>query len=119
MFVTEAYAQAAGAPAGADSAGLFMQFAPLLFMVVVGYFLLIRPQQRRAKLHQDMIANLKRGDVVVTAGGLIGKVKSVQDDEVRVELSPNNEVRVVRGTISEVRTKSDPAPANDSKPAAS
>jgi preprotein translocase subunit YajC len=58
---------------------------------------------------------LKRNDVVVTSGGMIGKVKSVADDEVRLELAPNVEVRVVRGSISEVRSKSDPAPANDTK----
>jgi preprotein translocase subunit YajC len=66
------------------------------------------------KAHQDMISNLKRGDVVVTSGGLIGKVKSVAEDEVRLELAPNTEVRVVRSTISEVRAKTEPAPANDS-----
>jgi preprotein translocase subunit YajC len=64
----------------------------------------------------DLLANLKRGDVVVTSGGLIGKIKSLADDEVRVELAPNVDVRVVRGTIAEVRSKTDPAPANDSKP---
>jgi preprotein translocase subunit YajC len=91
-----------------------MQLLPLLFIVLIFYFLLIRPQQRRMKAHQEMIANLKRGDVVVTSGGMIGKIKSVADDEVRVELAPNMEVRVVRGTISEVRSKTEPAPANDS-----
>jgi preprotein translocase subunit YajC len=82
---------------------------------VVFYFLLIRPQQQARKRHMEMIANLKRGDVVVTSGGLIGKVKSVADDEVRVELGPNVEVRAVRATIAELRSKTEPAPANDSK----
>ncbi|MGE0828292.1 MAG: preprotein translocase subunit YajC [Hyphomonadaceae bacterium] len=91
-----------------------VQIAPLLFILVIFYFLLIRPQQRRLKAHQAMIAGLKKGDVVVTSGGLIGKVRSVQDDEARVELAPNVEVRVVRSTISEVRAKTDPTPANDS-----
>jgi preprotein translocase subunit YajC len=118
MFITEAYAQAAGG-AGADPmGGAFMQLIPLVLIFVVFYFLLIRPQQQARKRHVEVVAALKRGDVIVTSGGLIGKVKSVAEDEVRVELGPNVEVRVVRGTIAEVRSKTDPAPANDSKAAA-
>jgi preprotein translocase subunit YajC len=81
----------------------------------VFYFLLIRPQQQARKRHMEMIAALKKNDHVVTAGGLVGKVTSVQDDEVRVELAPNVVVRVLRHTIAEVRSKTEPAPANDSK----
>ena len=89
MFITNAYAQAAGA-AGADpGASMIMQFVPLIAIVVVFYFLLIRPQQQARKRHLDMITALKKGDVVVTAGGLIGKVRSVAEDEVRVELNSN------------------------------
>ncbi len=117
MFITNAYAQAAGAAAD-PAGGMLMQFVPLFAIVIVFYFLLIRPQQQARKRHLEMITALKRGDVVVTAGGLIGKVKSVADDEVRIELSPNVEVRVVRATIAEVRSKTDPAPANDTKAAA-
>jgi preprotein translocase subunit YajC len=117
MFVTPAYAQASGA-VGDPMMQTLQSLLPLVFILVIFYFLLIRPQQKRLKQHQLMITNLKRGDTVVTAGGLIGKVKSVADDEVRVELSPNVEVRVVRSTIAEVRGKNDPAPANDTKPAA-
>jgi preprotein translocase subunit YajC len=116
MFVTDAFAQAAGAPDTTQS--LIGTFLPIVLMVLVFYFLLIRPQQKMRKQHQDMVAALKRGDVVVTSGGLIGKVKAVADDEIRVELAPNVEVRVIRGSISEVRTKSEPAPANDTKPGA-
>lgn len=115
MFITEAYAQAGG-PAGDPTTAMIMQLAPLILIVIVFYFLLIRPQQQARKRHMEMVAALKKGDVVVTSGGLIGKVRSVADDEVRVELAPNVEVRVVRHTIGEVRSKSDPAPANDSKP---
>lgn len=114
MFISEAYAQAAGAPSATDV--VLPQILMMAAIVAVFYFLLIRPQQQARKRHTDMIANLKRGDVVVTSGGFIGKIKSVQDDEARVELAPNVEVRVVRGTIAEVRGKTDPAPANDSKP---
>lgn len=115
MFVSQAYAQAPGA--GGDPGSIIFGLAPYLLIFVVFYFLLIRPQQKARKRHVDMVAALKKGDVVVTSGGLIGKVKSVADDEVRVELSPNVDVRVVRGTIAEVRSKSEPTPANDSKPA--
>jgi preprotein translocase subunit YajC len=112
MFISNAYAQTA---AGGDpTTGIIMQILPLVLVFVVFYFLLIRPQQQARKRHMEMITQLKKGDVVVTSGGLIGKVKSVQDDEVRLELAPNVDVRVVRGTIAEVRSKTDPAPANDS-----
>jgi preprotein translocase subunit YajC len=113
MLISSAYAQT---PAGGDpTTGLIMQIAPLILIFVVFYFLLIRPQQQARKRHLEMVTQLKKGDIVVTSGGMIGKVKSVADDEVRVELAPNVDVRVVRGTIAEVRSKTDPAPANDSK----
>ena len=113
MFISEAYAQTAGAPD--PTTGLIMQIAPLILIFVVFYFLLIRPQQQARKRHMEMVANLKKNDIVVTSGGMIGKVKSVADDEVRVELAPNVDVRVLRHTIAEVRSKTEPAPANDSK----
>jgi len=116
MFISDAYAQAAGGAGGDPMAAAFMQMAPLLLIFVVFYFLLIRPQQQARKRHMEMIGQLKKGDVIVTSGGLIGTVRSVKDDEVRVELAPNVEVRVVRATIGEVRNAT-PAPANDSKPA--
>lgn len=115
MFISSAYAQTAAGPD--PTTGLIMQIAPLILIFVVFYFLLIRPQQAVRKKHMEMVAALKKNDVIVTSGGLIGKVKSVADDEVRVELAPNVDVRVLRHTIAEVRSKTDPAPANDSKPA--
>lgn len=117
MFISQAYAQTPAA-GGGDMTSVLIGIAPYLLIFVVFYFLLIRPQQQARKRHVDMIANLKRGDIVVTSGGFIGKIKSVADDEARVELAPNVEVRVVRATIAEVRSKTDPAPANDSKPTA-
>ncbi len=115
MFISEAFAQPAGGDAGA---GALLGIVPYLLIFVVFYFLLIRPQQQARKRHVAMVAALKKGDVVVTSGGMIGKVKSVADDEVRVELAPNVDVRVVRHTIAEVRSKTEPATAaNDSKPA--
>jgi preprotein translocase subunit YajC len=115
MLISSAFAQSATGAAGDPGTGFLMQMLPLVLVLVVFYFLLIRPQQQARKRHVDMIAALKKGDVIVTSGGLIGKVKSLQDDEVRLELAPNVEVRVVRGTIAEVRSKTEPAPANDSK----
>ena len=90
----------------------FAQFVPLILIFVIMYFLLIRPQQKKVKEHQAMVAALRRGDEVVTAGGLIGKITKVKDDaEVEVELSDGVKVRVVRATISQVRSKTDPVDA--------
>lgn len=113
MFISDAYAQAGGA----SQTDMLMSFAPLVLIVVVFYFLLIRPQQQARKRHMEMLAALKKGDVVETAGGLIGKIKSVAEDELRVELAPNMDVRVARHAVAALRSKPDPAPANDSKPA--
>lgn len=108
MFITPAYAQAA-APGGSD---FLLQLAPLILIVAIFYFLFIRPQQKRVKAHQEMVKNLRRGDTVVTSGGLIGKVSRVVDDnEVQIELSEGLKVRAVRGTISEVRVKGEPVEA--------
>jgi preprotein translocase subunit YajC len=79
---------------------------PLVLLFGIFYFLIIRPQQQRAKAHQAMVAAVKRGDTVVTAGGLIGKVSKVKDDgEVVVEIADNVQVRVLKSTLTEVRTK--------------
>ena len=79
---------------------------PLILLFGIFYFLIIRPQQQRAKAHQAMVAAVKRGDTVVTAGGLIGKVSKVKDDsEVMVEIADNVQVRVLKSTLTEVRTK--------------
>lgn len=117
MLALPAFAQAAApAAGGGDFMSTLIGILPLLLMFPILWFLVIRPQQKRAKAHQDMIKGLQKGDQVVTYGGLIGKVRAIQDDEIKVELAPNTEVRVVRSMIMEVRNKSAPAPANDSKP---
>lgn len=115
MFITEAYAQAE--PGVGGGAGAFLQgIFPLLLIVVVFYFLIIRPQQKRMKDHRDLIASLKRNDTVVTAGGIIGKVaRVIGDDELLVELAEGVRVRVVRGTVSEVRTRGDVREAESRK----
>ncbi len=92
-----------------------LQLAPILLMVVLFYFMLIRPQQKRAKEHQTMLSNLKRNDTVVLSSGMIGKVVRVEDKEVGVEIATGVTVKVIKGMITEVRTKGEPAPANDAK----
>lgn len=108
MFATPAFAQAAGGGAGA--AGSLVSFIPIILIFAIMYFLMIRPQQKKVKEHRAMIEALRRGDQVVTAGGLIGKVTKVEDgkSELEVELAPNVRVRVVRSTISQVVSKTEP-----------
>ena len=109
MFLSAAYAQ----DAAAQQPNFFTSLIPFVLMAVVFYFLLIRPQQQRQKKHTAMISAIKRGDTVVTSGGLIGKVNKVSDTEISVDLAENVRVRVVKGMILEVRNKSEPVPAND------
>ena len=88
----------------------FGQLVPLILIFGIMYFLLIRPQQKKAKEHQAMVTSLRRGDQVVTQGGLIGKVSKVKDDnEIEVEVSDGGKVRVVQSTITQVLSKTEPA----------
>lgn len=90
----------------------FGQFIPLILIFAIMYFLLIRPQQQKLKQHQAMVAALRRGDQVITQGGLIGKVSKVKDDgEIEVEIAKDIRVRVVRSTIAQVVNKTEPAEA--------
>lgn len=104
MFATPAYAQAAGGGAAA-----FGQFVPLILIFVIMYVLLIRPQQKKAKEHAAMVEGLRRGDQVVTQGGIIGKVVKVKEGELVVEIAEGTQVRVVQSTISQVLSKTEPA----------
>lgn len=110
MFSFPAYAQT-GAPGGAG--GILNAIMPLLLIIPIFYFLLIRPQQKRMKAHREMIDSVQKNDTVVTAGGLVGKVKRVSDTEIDVEVAPNMVVKVVKGTLSEVRPRTSAKPAND------
>jgi preprotein translocase subunit YajC len=109
MFISPAYAQ----DAAGGTMALVTQLAPLLLIFGVFYFLLIRPQQKKAKEHRALLSSLKRGDRVLTAGGIIAKVTTVKDgvDEVEVEIAPNVRVSVLRATIGDVLK---PVAANDS-----
>ncbi|MEQ5795323.1 preprotein translocase subunit YajC [Paracoccus sp. NFXS7] len=109
MFVTPAYAQAAG---GAGAGAAFAQFIPLLLIFAIMYFLMIRPQQKRLKAHRTMVENVKKGDRVVTQGGILGKVVSVGEDELEVEIATGVRVRVIRSTLAQVVTKTEPVAAN-------
>ncbi len=110
MLVTEAYAQTGAVGGGAD---MLIQFLPFVLIFVIMYFLIIRPQRQKAQRHRDMVANLRRGDTVVTAGGLIGKVSKVVDEnELQVELAEGVKVRAVRAMIAEVRAKGEPVKDN-------
>jgi len=111
MFVSQAFAQGAGGTGG----DLFAMLVPLIMIMAVFWFLLIRPQQKRAKEHQELIQSIRRGDVVATTGGLIGKVARVVDDnEVLLEVADNVRMRFQKQAISEVRAKGEPvAPGTD------
>jgi preprotein translocase subunit YajC len=115
MFATPAYAQALDGAAAGGPQAMLLQFLPLVALVVLFYFLMIRPQQRRMKQHQAMLGALKRGDQVVLSSGMIGKIVRVEDKEVGVEIATGVTVKVVKTMISDVRSRGEPAPANDSK----
>ena len=113
MFATPAYAQAAGAAGQASPMGGILGLLPLVLIFVVFYFLMIRPQSKRMKELQNAIAAVKKGDQVVTGGGLVGKVTKVDDQHVEIELGPNVKVRAVKGTLTSVMPAGTGKPAND------
>ena len=111
MFISNAYAAAATAPEGG-----IMSILPFVLIFVVFYFLMIRPQQKKMKLHKEMTQSLRRGDNIITQGGLYGKVSKIIDDTtVEIEISSGVKVKAVRSSISGVVGKADPAPAIDKK----
>jgi preprotein translocase subunit YajC len=111
MFVTPAYAQGLQSlfGGGGDGSSMVMSLMPLILIIVIMYFLVLRPQQRRVKQHQDMVKGLRRGDTVITNGGMLGKVtKVVDDDYIEVEVADGVRVRHMRGMVTEVRAKGEP-----------
>jgi preprotein translocase subunit YajC len=108
-----AYAQAA--PGAFDMLNSLL--IPTMLIIGIMYFLMIRPQQRRLKEHRDMVAGIRRGDTIVTSGGIIGKVTKVEDNELQVEIADNVRIKLLRSTVSEVRGKGEAAPAAKAKAA--
>jgi len=106
MLISPAFAQA---PSLGGDGGMLMSLLPFILIFVIMYFLILRPQQRRVKAHQEMVKNVRRGDTVITSGGLVGKVTKVVDDEqIEVEIAENVRVRQARQMISDVRAKGEP-----------
>jgi preprotein translocase subunit YajC len=107
MFITPAFAQGTS-----SSTDLVTSLLPFVLIFVIMYFLILRPQQKRVKTHQEMVKNVRRGDTVVTNGGLIGRVtKVIDDNEIEIELSDEIRVRQMRGMIADVRAKGEPVKA--------
>jgi len=115
MLITPAYAQ--GSLLGGDG-GMIVQLLPFVMIFVIMYFLILRPQQKRVKAHQEMVKNVRRGDTVVTSGGLVGKVtKVVDNDQVEVEIADGVRVRQMRQMLTDVRSKGEPAKDEPAAPA--
>jgi len=114
MFASPAFAASASSSAAGSGgiASMFLLFFPYVAIAVVGYFLLLRPQQQRLKAQQAKIAAVKKGDSAITAGGVLGKVTKVEDQYVELEVAPNVRLRVVKATLTEV-TGLNTKPAND------
>jgi preprotein translocase subunit YajC len=112
MFISSAYAQTVG---GGASDAIMQQLLLFIPLIAIFYFLLIRPQQKRAAEHKDLIAGIRRGDQVILASGILGKVKNAKDGEtdIDVEIAPGTVVKVIRATISGVRGKTDGKDAKD------
>jgi preprotein translocase subunit YajC len=105
MLITPAFAQAAGG----DTNSMLVSLLPFVLIFVIMYFLILRPQQKRVKQHQELVKNVRRGDTVITSGGLIGKVtKVVDDDTLEIEVADGVKIRQLRQMISDVRAKGEP-----------
>ncbi len=106
LFSSPAFAQGAGGAGGSD---MLMSLLPFVGIFVIMYFLILRPQQKRAKQHQEMVKNVRRGDTVVTTGGIVAKVtKVIDDDQIEIEIADGVRARQVRSMVSEVRAKGEP-----------
>jgi preprotein translocase subunit YajC len=117
MFTSPAFGQGLfGGGAGGDG-GMLMSLLPFALIFVIMYFLILRPQQKRVKLHQDMVKNVRRGDTVVTNGGLVGKVsKVIDEDHIEIEIADGIRIRHVRTMISDVRAKGEPVKGESAAP---
>ena len=115
MFVTTAFAQGSLFGGGAGGEGnLLMSLLPFILIFVIMYFLILRPQQKRVKSHQEMVKNVRRGDTVITNGGLVGRVTKVSDDEhIEIEIADGVRIRQMRQMLTEVRAKGEPVKDKD------
>ena len=100
MLISPAYAQAA---AGGDANSMLMSLLPFALIFVIMYFLILRPQQKKVKDHNELVKNLRRGDTVVTSGGLVGKVTKVDEHELEIEIAQGVKVRVIKSMLADIR----------------
>jgi preprotein translocase subunit YajC len=108
MLITPAYAQTVGG----EQFGFFI---PLLLLFVIMYFLIIRPQQKRVKEHKEMVSNVRRGDSVVTGGGIVGKAVKIGEEDLEVEIAQGVRIKVLKNTLSDVQSKGQPVKADQAK----
>ena len=114
MLITPAYAQ--GSLFGGGSTDMITSLLPFILIFVIMYFLILRPQQKRVKSHAEMVKNVRKGDTVITSGGLIGRViKVVDDDQVEIEVADGVRVRQMRSMVSDVRAKGEPVKDDETK----
>ena len=105
-MITPAFAQGLG---GGGTNDILMSLVPFVLIFIIMWFLIIRPQQKRVKTHQEMIKNVRRGDTVITTGGIIAKVSKVVDDtEIEAEIADGVRVRILKGMVQDVRSKGEP-----------
>lgn len=114
-MISTAYAMGQAGASGAPAGGGFTAFVPLILMFVIFYFLLIRPQQKKAKEHQNMVNNLKKGDRVITSGGVHGTIVSLGDTTVSLEIAENVKIKINRGNVAAVNQKSSPSAPQKAK----
>src|SRR5499426_4532684 len=106
MLISPAFAQTGG---GQGSSEMLMSLLPFVLIFVIMYFLILRPQQKRVKQHQEMVKNVRRGDTVITNGGLVGKVtKVIDDDQIEIEIADDVRIRQMRQMVTDVRAKGEP-----------
>ncbi len=115
MLLTQMIFQQAGGDAAGAGGSLLSTLMLPVAMIAIFYFLLIRPQQQRQKKHKELLGSLKKGDMVATSGGILGKVAKLTDDEVTIDTGEGGKLRILRGSIMDVRNPGAPAPANDAK----
>ncbi|AXK80111.1 preprotein translocase subunit YajC [Pseudolabrys taiwanensis] len=109
MFTTPAFAQGSLFGGAGGEGGMIMSLLPFVLIFVIMYFLILRPQQKRVKTHQEMVKNVRRGDTVITNGGLVGKVtKVIDDDQVEIEIADGVKIRQMRQMLTDVRSKGEP-----------